>query len=220
MVIVFKQVYSKRPVILNTNGAYFLFDTGADIPVWVAPEKDIYKYYPNAKLTEDTESIDGFGGKATTKSPIYEIPEFCISNGDKCFIFYNLKVACRGLKSNYHMIINYPMIQSMGIKFHTDYMEADDIVNEFYENKYFNSVTVCTIQKAIDAVSKQIRSIIELTDDHELEELLKEAGYNNQLSTFLRVFPDGATDLSNAQILDKFKETIPQPTPYTRGELI
>lgn len=209
-----------KPIVSGKNGVDFLLDTGADIPVWTKPLDTFLNKYPSANIVRGKKyRIHGFGGYKD--SVVYKIPYFVLADENDGFAFTDLEVAICSMNSPCHMILSYPMIRSMGLVFGYNYVESTVQSIQQIPTNTFSAVSIC-YQNTINLTDtpSTLRSIVALAGDHELEELLKKAGYNNQLSTFLRVFPDGATDLSNAQILDKFKETIPQSTSYARGELV
>ena len=52
-----------KPVIMLEHGALALFDTGADIPVWLDAVEGLLDEYPDAKLITPSTSIKGFGGE-------------------------------------------------------------------------------------------------------------------------------------------------------------
>ncbi len=52
-----------KPVITLKHGAMALFDTGADIPVWLDAVEGLLDDYPDAQLINSNISINGFGGE-------------------------------------------------------------------------------------------------------------------------------------------------------------
>ena len=208
-----------KPIVSGKNGVDFLLDTGADIPVWTKPLDTFLNKYPSADIVKGKKyRIHRFGGYKD--SVVYKIPYFVIADENDGFAFTDLEVAICSINTPFHMILSYPMIRSMGLIFGYNYVESIVQSVQQIPTNIFSRVLVCHQNVTNLTDMSSLRSVIDLYEDLELKELLKSAGYNNQLSTFLYVFPDGNTSLSNAQILDKFKETIPQPTPYARGELV
>ncbi len=54
-----------KPVINLQHGAMALFDTGADIPVWLDAVEGLFDEYADAQLVNPNTSISGFGGDCT-----------------------------------------------------------------------------------------------------------------------------------------------------------
>ena len=51
-----------KPVITLNHSTMALFDTGADIPIWLDGEEGLLDEYPDAQRTNPDTSISGFGG--------------------------------------------------------------------------------------------------------------------------------------------------------------
>jgi hypothetical protein len=52
-----------KPIITLRHGVLALFDTGADIPVWLDAAEGLMDDYPDAQLVNSSTSISGFGGE-------------------------------------------------------------------------------------------------------------------------------------------------------------
>lgn len=70
----------------------FMYDSGAQIPVWCINPEILIKAYPNTRKTEFKCEISGFGNY-TEISDIYVIPLFELSTGSISFKIQNLFVA-------------------------------------------------------------------------------------------------------------------------------
>lgn len=115
-----------------------LFDTGADIPVFVLGKEMLMLYFPNAALQENFYAeISGFG-KGEEQALIYKIPNFIIqSDFDEDFIeFYNFFVACIEKES-----IKYPLILSATMFKHMNYY-VDNLKEEGRELIIYHTRTV------------------------------------------------------------------------------
>lgn len=51
-----------KPVITLNHSTMVLFDTGADIPIWLDAVEGLLDEYPDAQLVNSDTSISGFGG--------------------------------------------------------------------------------------------------------------------------------------------------------------
>lgn len=212
------QIYDNKPIVtIEPTGIECLLDTGAEVPVWTQDVDSLRLFAPSAKYVKN---IDVYGFTGSKSVEVYRLPMFRVADSTSGFTFTGLHVAIVPMDADYKLILGYSMIRSMGITFNGDKISSNltaavPVTTPIFSSVHFGILT------APDCCNRAVlRSVIDLSEDLDLKTLLKSAGYNNQLSTFLYVFPDVNTNLSNAQILDKFKETIPQPTPYARGEII
>ncbi len=62
-----------------------LYDSGATIPVWVAELDVLLDEYPDVELLDDMVLLEGFSN-AKSFCPVYEIPEFILSDGEHSLI--------------------------------------------------------------------------------------------------------------------------------------
>ncbi len=76
-----------------------LYDSGATIPVWVNKLDMLLYEYPDAKLLNYMVLLEGFSN-ARSFCPVYEIPEFKLSDGEHSLIYEKLPVAVTQLSAS------------------------------------------------------------------------------------------------------------------------
>ncbi len=97
-----------RPVFEYCETLY-MFDTGSDTPVWCSGEDLFVSAFKDARKTEYTTQLSGFGNGYTPAS-IYIIPEFILKSNKESFAISNLYVAVASYSGlNFDFILSNTM---------------------------------------------------------------------------------------------------------------